>query len=272
MQRGRNTDLEIIDRSAQADVLAPAPVRRDHRTIATVTRGTDDRRAPADFSFSSVEERWDVELRADGSARASVVVRREQQIGDARQWRFVARRELPGAAAHRSRVGVIAAGVAVIAASAALWAAWTRPAAPTTNVVVVPMPATPPPSPNGAAIAPVAAAPPVPVRAPVPLVFPPPGQAADKTDDAPRAMSSQPLDARPAVRDAMARAFASGDAEAWSDGTLSGFVVVGPAEAADGPSCRNTVILARGGEDGDRTISRRRCQAKDGSISLGEGA
>lgn len=270
MQRGPDADLDVADGGTPGGVRAASSLRR---ATSTVTRAIDDGGLPGGFSYSSVEERWAIELRPDGSATASVVVRREQQVGDPQRWRFIARRELPGAVETRSRLTLIASAAAVLAAAAALWGAWSRPAMPAPNVVVVRLPFAPsPPAPSQAGVLPAAAARSPAIRTPVPLVFPLPRRAIDKTKQPPPVAADLPLDARPAVRGAMTRAFASGEAEAWSDGTLSGFVVVGPAEASAGGSCRDTAILARGGEDGDRTISRQRCQASDGSIRLRDGA
>ena len=226
-------------------------------------------------NYSRVEERWEVELRPDGSARASVVILREQQIGQDHRWRFIARRELPLAAARRSRLGLTAACVAMLAAATALWAAWTRPIPPSPVTLALPVASpTPrpviiaPPSPDS--LAKVSAPETAPMRSPVPLIFPlerpKPTSPASQTAGPVLAVQNGPVDARPAVRDAIARAFASGEAEAWSDDGLTGFVVVGPAEAAASGVCRNTVILVRGGVDGDRTISRRRCQAAGGAL------
>ena len=103
----------------------------------------------------------------------------------------------------------------------------------------------------------------------VPVVLPSPGEQAAAASPASTVADGRPLDRRPVVQAAIARAFASGEPEAWAEGDLSGFVVVGPAEAAGGGSCRNTVLLVRGGQNGDQTVSRRRCQAANGAISAG---
>lgn len=220
--------------------------------------------------YSRVEERWDISVQPDGSARASVIVRREQHLTAERNWRFVARREAPLAQARRMRLGLAGACVAVVAAGAALWAAWTHPVP--SPPVILPLPVPPAQTQSPATMVPVTPVAPKPVatRSPVPLIFPlerPAVKAAAPDAVSPLAsVSDGPLDSRPAVRTAIARAFASQEAEAWSDDALTGFVVVGPAETTADGICRSTVILARGGPDGDRTISRRRCETADGSI------
>jgi len=243
---------------------------------------------PVSYSYSRVEERWEIRLQPDGSARASVVVRREQHVSTDQRWRFVARRELPGAALRRTRRRIVAAGAALVALAAGAWGVWTawpRTAA-ASHIVTLPVPAaqtvaTPPPLLGPPPPAARDAAPSPPPRTPatqtvehVPVLLPPPVKpeqarpAAPETAPRPAAPDNRPLDARAAVRAALSRAFASGEAEAWSENGLSGFVVVGPVELADGTSCRNTVILARGGDNGDQTVSHRRCQAADGSIAI----
>lgn len=268
MQRGPDAELEVVDRGTPGGVRAATSLRR---ATATVTRVIDDGGSSGAFSYQAVEERWAIELRPDGSATASVVVRREQQVGDPERWRFIARRALPGTPTWLT---LVASGAAVLAAAAALWGAWSRPVTPVPNVVVVRVPFAPSPAPAASqgGVAPAGAARTPAIRTPVPLVFPLPRRAIDKADQPPPVAADLPLDARPAVRSAMTKAFASGEAEAWSDGTLSGFVVVGPAEVSAGGSCRDTAILARGGLDGDRTVSRQRCQASDGSIRAQDGA
>lgn len=232
------------------------------------------------YSYSRVEEQWDIRLRPDGSARASVVVRRERQVSSDRRWRFVARRELPQQAdIRRSRLAIglscAAALMAGIAAVGAWWAA-NRPVPRDTLVLSLP-PAPPqappvailPPRGEASSARPIIAAPPprrdaqadagpAAPRAPKPLLYPA-APAPARTEASKPFAPDIPLERRPAVRAAMARAFASGEAEAWREDGLSGFVVVGPAEMEGAAACRNTVILARGGEDGDRTVSRRRC-------------
>ena len=250
MQRGPDAELEVVDRGTPGGVRAATSLRR---ATATVTRVIDDGGSSGAFSYQAVEERWAIELKPDGSATASVVVRREQQVGDPERWRFIARRALPGTPTW---LMLVASGAAVLAAAAALWGAWSRPATLAPNVVVVRVPFAPSPSPSPSPVAseggatPAGAARTPAIRTPVPLVFPLPRRAIDKADQPPPIAADLPLDARPAVRSAMTKAFASGEAEAWSDGTLSGFVVVGSAEASAGGSCRDTAILARGGQDG----------------------
>ncbi|XHR98768.1 hypothetical protein ACFB49_03610 [Sphingomonas sp. DBB INV C78] len=242
----------------------------DERASALAGGSADLR--PFTTGYSRVEEHWDVVLQPDGSARASITIRREQHLVAERNWRFVARRGDPQARARRARIGLATACTAMIAAGATLWTVWTRPVAPPPVILALPAPVVSPPvqqPPAANAPALAAASKPTTARSPVPLIFPleRPASLSHTPEKAAAPLAEVPLDARPAVRAAIARAFASGEAEAWRDETLTGFVVVGPAETAATGICRNTVILARGGTDGDRTISRLRCEAADGSIA-----
>lgn len=252
-------------------------------SAATTELGPPALSSPVTYSYSRVEERWEIHLRPDGSARASVVVKREQQVSTDERWRFVARRGLPGEAVRRPRRRLAAAAaalVAIIAGGWLAWSAWPRHAAAeqlvTIPIAKAPVAASPPPlvapPPPAAPVSPPAArvaraeVPKVPVVLPQQVI---PAETPDRSLS--QEPDRRPLDRRPAVQSAVARAFASGEAEPWTDGDLTGFVVVGPVDMVDGATCRNTVILGRGGPDGDQTTSRRRCQAADGSIRISEG-
>ncbi|SNS74953.1 hypothetical protein SAMN06295912_11477 [Sphingomonas laterariae] len=288
MRKRSGANMPWRDREARADAGVATRLRAPRKDLLVddsadaLMVGARGEAAPVAYSYSRVEEHWDILVRPDGSAKASVVVRREQQVSSDHRWRFVARRELPLAAERRSRLGLAAACMAMVTASAALWMAWARPAPQAAKVITVSVPAPPlvtpsmtggeptgtPPAANQAMAKPVPRAP-----TPVPLIFPLERKLplrAESPGPQPSAVAANiPVEARPAVRSAMSRAFASGEAEAWSDDALTGFVVVGPVEAGADGTCRNTVILARGGENGDRTISKRRCQAASGAISAG---
>ncbi|MBB6122690.1 hypothetical protein [Sphingobium subterraneum] len=71
-------------------------------------------------------------------------------------------------------------------------------------------------------------------------------------------LDGRPLDQIPAVRDAIKRALATGDMQQWDYGTLTGFVVVGPAQVGAG-NCRRGSILARNGGFVGRTQAFERC-------------
>lgn len=243
---------------------------------------------PVTYSYSRVEERWEIRLQPDGSARASVVVRREQQVSTDEHWRFVARRGLPGESLRRMRRRIAAGTAALVALVAGGWLAWSHwpRAASAQQMVTIPIARAPSAASPPAMVPPPASAPPrsippvaaraverarptPPAAVPrVPVVLPAGSVVADMPALPSGAGEILPLDRRASVQAAISRAFVSGEAEAWSDGDLSGFIVVGPVELADGGNCRNTVILTRGGVGGDRTTSHRRCQAANGSITI----
>lgn len=78
--------------------------------------------------------------------------------------------------------------------------------------------------------------------------------------------SAGPLTDRSAVRDALARAFRSGETESWSDNGVDGFVVVGAAEAVGGRTCRDIAVLARDGSFEGNTASGRKCLTSAGAL------
>lgn len=290
MRQRTGHDAEMADYRARQAVAARPAAQRGEVLPAHDSRDgplgppVEDR--PATYRYSSIEERWEIRLRPDGSARASVVVRRQQQVDAGRRWHFVARRGLPAIGWERARLWLAASGAtlaALVAGGWLAWSAWSRPVPqPQTVTIAMPPPtvmmAPPPPAAPPTALRSQPQPPaPDPVRADtprVPVVLPPPPQRDEATPSAPAAPAvdtdKRPLDRRPAVQAAIARAFASGEPEAWAEGDLTGFVVVGPAEVAGGASCRNTVVLVRGALNGDRTVSRRRCQAANGTISVRE--
>lgn len=283
MRQRTGHDAEMADYRAAHPVATRPSAYRGEVLTASDSAGrplalpSEDR--PAPYRYSSVEERWEIRLQPDGSAHASVVVRREQQVAADRRWRFVARRGLPGMGWGRARLWLAAGSGALAALVAGGWLAasfWPRPAPqpqtvtiamPPPMVMMAPPPVAPPAAPAGLS----RSSAPDPVRADtprVPVVLPPPAERDPQAASAPAVADHRPIDRRPAVQAAIARAFASGEAEAWADGDLTGFVVVGPAELAGGANCRNTVVLVRGGQSGDQTVSHRRCQAANGAISV----
>ena len=83
---------------------------------------------------------------------------------------------------------------------------------------------------------------------------------------APAPASTGPLTDRRAVRDALARAFRSGETESWADNGVDGFVVVGAAEAVGGKTCRDIAVLARDGGFEGTTASGRKCLTSAGAL------
>jgi hypothetical protein len=83
---------------------------------------------------------------------------------------------------------------------------------------------------------------------------------------APPHAATGPLADRAAVRDALARAFRSGETESWSDNGVDGFVVVGAAETVGGKSCRDIAVLARDGSFEGNTASGRKCLTRAGVL------
>lgn len=283
MRQHAGHDAEMADYRAERPLAARSSARRGEvlpaRDSAAASPDFTPGDPPAHYRYSSVEERWEIRLQPDGSAHASVMVRREQQLARDRGWRLIARRGLPGLVARRTHLWLAAAGAGLAALVAGGWlaaSAWPRPAPqPQTVTIAMPPPmvmmAPPPIAPPAARrdMPQPAASDPVRADMPrVPVVLPSPGEQDIAASSAPATPDSRPLDRRPAVKAAIARAFASGEPEAWAEGDLTGFVVVGPAEASGGASCRNTVLLVRGGQNGDQTVSRRRCQAANGAISV----
>lgn len=294
MRQRVGREAEIADYRGRQVPAARAMSRRGELVAvddspADLELGPSAEAGPVTYSYSRVEERWEIRLRPDGSARASVVVRREQQVGTQQHWRFVARRGLPGEALRRMRRRLAAAGaalVAVVGAGWLAWSAWPRQTSPDPVLVIpiarAPALATPPPvvaPPPAAEEKPAVSRPParaMVAKAPA-VTAPPPSSVEIEAPSVPPVRDERsvgddrPLDRRIGVETAVARAFASGEAEMWNDGDLSGFVVVGPVDLVGGASCRNTVVLTRGAAGGDQTVSHRRCQAADGSIRIQEG-
>lgn len=68
------------------------------------------------------------------------------------------------------------------------------------------------------------------------------------------------------VDQAMGKAFATNDAQAWTAGGAYGWVVVGPAQAKGDMSCRNVAVLTRSIDGADQTLNDRKCRKADGTI------
>jgi hypothetical protein len=66
---------------------------------------------------------------------------------------------------------------------------------------------------------------------------------------------------------ALALAFSSNEAQKWTNGDASGWVVVGPAEPEGGKLCRNVAVLTRLPGEPDYTRNDRRCQSEDATIT-----